>query len=149
MIRPTLQLLAHAPAQAKEVGEFATAVLQRNIAVGAIVLLVMAVVALMVIIKRKDAQLQTLNDQRVTDQKEAADAFTDELKLVVEKYELLITKITEEHSAYDAERGKTFATEYKVTNDRMYDSLEKVTSALVGNSSEMRSLTDVIKERLR
>lgn len=84
-----------APAQVKEAGEFAAAVLQRNIAVGAIVLLVCAVVALVFWIRAKDKEIAKLQDARVEDGRMHNAAMADRAADVAEEFNAQRDKLVE------------------------------------------------------
>jgi preprotein translocase subunit YajC len=124
--------------QVAEAGQFASAVLQRNVAVGAIVLLVCAVVALSWAYVR-------LVKARTKDQKEHTEVITK----LHDDYTVKIQTIHNDHASFDQTKSERIATEMKEKDARGYASLEKVTEVVANVGNELRNLTDVIKERLR
>ena len=132
--------LHHAASQVKEAGEFASAVLQRNIAVGAIVLLVCAVVAMFVWVKAKDKKIGELQEARVEDEKTHAAQLE---RMVKEHNEAMAQKAANVAQDYDKQRDKFIELIVQQTRlqEQMKATAEQQTTTMKELRADVRRLT--------
>jgi len=132
-----IQLALGTAGQVAEVGEFASAALQRNIAVGVIILCVGAI-AWMAITLRASSQ------ERV----KAGEQHTEAIDALHKHYEGKMTAQTSAFTAFDAAKSERISVEMKEKDVRGYDQTVKVTEAVVTVGNEMRQLTSVVRDVL-
>lgn len=124
-------------AQAAEAGEFASAALQRNIAVGVIILCVGAIAWLATALRSSHAE-------RV----KSSEAHTEAIDALHRHYEGKMTAQSTAHAAFDTAKSERIAAEMKEKDLRGYDQVATITEAVVTTGNEMRQLTSVVRDVL-